>query len=459
MKVFLDSIGCRLNQSEIETMARQLLASGHEVAEDAAAADAIVLNTCAVTANAAKEARAKSRRFHRHNPAAQILLTGCYATIAPQELAGIAGVNQVVPNQQKEGLIQILDPQATVDQPLFDQEPILRRLQAGSIANTRAFIKAQDGCNNRCTFCVTTIARGEGRSRPLGDIVAEIQALTAAGYQEAVLTGVHLGSYGHDLGQPAGLRDLVKAILTHTDLPRLRLSSLEPWDVAPDFFDLWQERRLLPHLHLPLQSGSDTVLRRMARRTTRAAFRALVAEARAAIPDLNLSSDLIVGFPGETEAEFAAGLDFVREIAFARLHVFPYSRRPGTAAAKMPDQIAKEVKKERVQRMIALGDRLSLAFHQQYEGQTMPVLWEAATGANSNGLRWQGYTDNYIRVTAAGPPDLLNQVTETRLSDPTPEGMSGMIVERGTGNGKYLHGVTRRLVAERRGGENGDIFS
>jgi threonylcarbamoyladenosine tRNA methylthiotransferase MtaB len=311
---------------------------------------------------------------------------------------------------------------------VFDQEPIMREFLAGSGGNTRAFIKVQDGCDNRCTFCVTTIARGEGQSRHLGDIVAEIQALTQAGYQEAVLSGVHLGSYGRDFGNNSGLKELVTAILEHTDISRLRLSSLEPWDIAPGFFALWEDARLLPHLHVPLQSGSDKILRRMARRTTQASFRALAAEARANIPDLNLTTDVIVGFPGETDADFEDSLDFIREIGFTRLHVFPYSKRPGTAAAMMEGHLPKAVKKERVRQMIALGNRLSLDFHGRFVGQAANVLWETAVGADENGLRWVGYTDNYIRVQGSGGADLFNTVTPTCLTDPRPEGMTGVVV-------------------------------
>jgi threonylcarbamoyladenosine tRNA methylthiotransferase MtaB len=237
-----------------------------------------------------------------------------------------------------------------------------------------------------------------------------------------------LGSYGHDFGNKAGLRGLVAAILTHTDIPRLRLSSLEPWDIAPDFFELWQNPRLLPHLHMPLQSGSDKILRRMARRTSRASFRALAKAARAHIPHLNLSTDLIVGFPGETEADFADSLEYVAEIAFARLHVFSYSQRPGTAAAAMPHHLPGPVKKERTSQMIALGETLSHAFHQQFAGQIYDVLWESTIGADPQGLRWVGYTDNYIRVHGHGPADLFNQITPTRLFDPRPDGMSGEIM-------------------------------
>lgn len=428
MRVYLNSIGCRLNQSEIETMARQLLANGHEIVGDPSAADKVIINTCTVTREAAKDARKMTRRVHRENEGAGIFLTGCYATVAPGELLPLKGVQQVVGNDQKEHLVQLLDPEAKTALPLFDREPILREFLTGQTGNTRAFVKVQDGCDNRCTFCITTIARGAGRSRRVGDVVAEIQALAEAGYQEAVLTGVHMGSYGRDLDEGIGLGDLVKAILGHTDIPRLRLSSLEPWDISPDFFDLWQDPRLLPHLHLPLQSGSDRILRRMARRTNQVSFRQLADEARGVIPKLNLSTDIIVGFPGESEHDFQESLDYVAEIGFSRLHVFTYSRRPGTAAAKMDGQLPKAVKKERVRRMIALGQELSLAFHEKFIDQTADVLWETASGADDNGLRWLGYTGNYIRVTANGPAGLFNRVTPTRLTIAQPDSMTGVIV-------------------------------
>ena len=430
MKVYLHSIGCRLNQSEIETLARQLLAGGHEIVADPDLADKVVINTCAVTAQAARDGRNLTRRIHRGNQDAEILLTGCYAAIAPEELARVEGVGRIVSNQQKDQLAHILDPQIRIDLPLFDQEPVMREFLAGNgrIGNTRAFIKIQDGCDNKCTFCVTTIARGAGKSRHLGDVVAEIQALTAAGYQEAVLTGVHLGSYGRDLNNTTNLHHLVAAILEHTDIPRLRLSSLEPWEIPDGFFTLWQNTRLLPHLHMPLQSGSDKILRRMARRASQSSFRQLADDARAHIPDLNLTTDVIVGFPGETEADFQESFDFVHEIGFTRLHVFGYSARPGTAAAAMPDHLPNAIKKERSRRMIALGQELSLAFHQRFEDQTRPVLWETAVGANGDGLRWAGYTDNYIRVQAIGPDDLFNQVTLARLTDARLDGFSGQII-------------------------------
>lgn len=429
MKVFLHTIGCRLNHSEIETMARQLLAAGHEIVTEPDAADKVIINTCAVTSEAARDARSLTRRIHRENEHADIILTGCYATIAPQDLAKVKGASRVVPNAQKEQLIQILDPTARLELPVFDQEPIMREYLAGSMgAHTRAFIKVQDGCDNKCTFCVTTVARGASQSRHLGDIVAEIQALCAAGYQEAVLTGVHLGSYGHDFGNQTGLRDLVQAILTHTDMPRLRLSSLEPWDIPADFFTVWANPRLLPHLHMPLQSGSDHILRRMARRTSRASFRALVDEARAHIPTLNLSTDIITGFPGESESDFADTIDYVNQIQFSRLHVFTYSPRPGTAASRFPDHVPGPEKKARTRQLIELGKQHSLAFHSQFVGETMNVLWENSIGADAHGLRWVGYTDNYIRVHGHGPTELMNRITAVSLHNPTADGLQATLL-------------------------------
>ena len=431
MKVYLDSIGCRLNQSEIETMARQLLANGHEIVGDPSTADKVIINTCTVTREAAKDARKMTRRIHRENEKAGIILTGCYATVTPGELLPLNGVQQVVGNDHKERLVQLLDPEAKTALPTFDREPIAREFLAGHTGNTRAFVKVQDGCDNRCTFCITTIARGAGRSRRFGDVVAEIQALSEAGYQEAVLTGVHMGSYGRDLDEGVGLGDLITAILRHTDIARLRLSSLEPWDIAPGFFELWQDPRLLPHLHLPLQSGSDQILRRMARRTSQVSFQQLAEEARRCIPQLNLSTDIIVGFPGESGYDFQQSLDYVAKIGFSRLHVFTYSRRPGTAAANMDGQLPKAVKKERARQMIALGQELSLNFHEAFVDQTAQVLWETASGADENGLRWVGYTGNYIRVTANGPADLFNRVIPTRLAAARPDGMTGSIVGSG----------------------------
>ena len=270
MKVHLRMVGCRLNQSEIDTMARQFRSLGHVIVDSPAEADHSVINTCAVTNEATRTSRKLIRDFQRANPAGETTVTGCYAQIAPREIGRLPGVRRVVDNGSKSQLVSKITGEQT---DIFDSEPHERE---ASLGRTRAFVKVQDGCDNACTFCVTTIARGAGRSRRIGEVVREVNYLNRAGYQEAVLTGVHLGSYGYDLGDRQGLTHLVNALLNDTDIPRLRLSSLEPWDLAPSFFALWADQRLCPHLHLPLQSGCDATLRRMRRNTDQRQFRSLV---------------------------------------------------------------------------------------------------------------------------------------------------------------------------------------
>ena len=422
MRVFLDTTGCRLNQSEIETLARQFQQAGHIVVTRPDEAELVVLNTCAVTREAARSSRNMIRRANRANAAAQIVATGCYAHLSPDVVGALPGVSQVVNNLDKDRLVPLLFQGGELGEP-FEREPVAREVAGGALGRTRAFVKAQDGCDNRCTFCVTTIARGPGRSRATAEIVAEIQALGEAGYREAVLTGVHLGSYGHDRGDKDGLHGLVSAILADTDIPRLRLSSLEPWDLSPDFYGLWSNPRLCRHLHLPLQSGCDATLRRMARRTSQAAFRALVREARSQIPELALSTDIIAGFPGETDAEFETSLAFVREMEFMKLHVFRYSPRAGTAAARFNDQVPEEVKKERSARLLALSDEGARRFAEAFVGRALPVLWEQVAGATEAGLVNSGLTDNYLRVEMIAPEALTNTISCARLVQVTNAGL------------------------------------
>jgi threonylcarbamoyladenosine tRNA methylthiotransferase MtaB len=296
----------------------------------------------------------------------------------------------------------------------FDHEPISRGERIG---RTRAFVKVQDGCDNACTFCVTTIARGVGRSRPLAAVLDEIRYLHAVGYQEAVLTGVHLGSYGHDLGQPHRLVELIRAILRETDIPRLRLSSLEPWDLDADFFTLWENPRLCRHLHLPLQSGSDRTLKRMLRHTNQANFSGLMRAARQVVPEMSITTDVIVGFPGETEGEYRESKAFIEAMDFAALHVFPYSRRPGTAAARMKAHVDDATKKARGAELIALSKQLQATYARQFIGQSLEVLWEQVAGASQQGFINVGYTDNYLRVRCVHPRAFTNQVFPAALTE------------------------------------------
>ncbi len=432
MRVRIDSVGCRLNIGEAEHLARALAADGHCVVGPGEAADLMVLNTCAVTHVASRKSRKLIRHWRRANPTAVLVVTGCYAELSPDDVAAL-GVDLVVGNQDKDELPRILAEAGILRDAQVVPAPDAFPLQSDGVpavrrnGRTRAFVKVQDGCDNRCTFCIVTVARGDSRSRGVREIVAEIHELVDAGYREAVLSGVHLGSYGHDHDDQKGLPRLVRAILDETTIPRLRLSSLEPWDLRPEFFSLWVENpRLLPHVHLPLQSGCDETLRRMARRTDQASFRALVNQARQAVPELSITTDIIVGFPGESDVEFEASVGFVEEMEFAKLHVFRYSPREGTAAATMPGRVPPLVAQQRSNRMHALGAVCESRFKARFIGRTVAVLWESAE-PRPECVRWSGLTGNYIRVVAetGEDVDLANEITETTLISEIPGAVLG----------------------------------
>ncbi len=424
MKIFLDTIGCRLNQAEIESLARQFRAAGHEIVDTAAEADLAVVNTCTVTAEAASDSRAAIRRAKRLG-AVDIVVTGCWATLEPDKAASLPGVTRIVPNLQKESLAADL---LNLPQEFFDLEPIAREPLPGLHLRTRAFIKVQDGCDNVCTFCITRLARGASRSRPVEEIVADVSSALDGGTQEIVLTGVHLGSWGLDFQPARRIPDLVSALLARTSAPRLRLSSLEPWDLDADFFSLWCDPRLCRHLHLPLQSGSDRVLRRMARKTAPDSFAALVQSARAAIPEVAITTDVIAGFPGETDEEFAETLEFVKSMHFAGGHVFSYSARPGTPAARMKGQVHGKLVKARSAALRTVLADSAESYHRKFIGKTMPVLWEAASILTNEGWQIEGLTDNYLRVTAIAPEPYWNRVEAVHLTDLYENGLTGMLI-------------------------------
>ena len=444
MRVYLETLGCRLNYAEMAALGRQLVGAGHDLATNAVEADVCVLNSCAVTGEAARKSRQLARQLAQANPAARLVVTGCYASLEGEAVAALPNVSLVVGNAQKDQLLELIGAVETLPAVrLYDSPPALPAPQpphasasraaaetahdtAGQPAGrTRAFVKVQDGCHNRCTFCIVTVARGEERSRPVDDVVAEIDALHRAGYQEAVLTGVHLGAYGRDLGGDLG--SLVAALLARTTIPRLRLSSLEPFDVQAGFFDLWQQSdgRLMPHLHLPAQSGSDTILRRMARRNRAADFEALVAAARERIPGLTVTTDLIAGFPGEGEQEFADTIAFARRAGFAHMHVFPYSGRAGTAAARFGGQLPEKERRRRSRILNELDAELGRTVRLATIGQVRLVLWENRVDLTGEQVAdippgagaWVGLTDNYLRVFAVVPAgvDLHNRITPVRL--------------------------------------------
>ncbi len=427
MRVHVSSLGCKLNQSEMDSLAGQLARAGHEVVVSPTEADLCILNTCAVTHVAAQKSRQALRRLHRENPAAQLLVTGCYAELTPAELADLPGVELVAGNRQKEHLAALIGGGPTLGQVSGAPLPHTR---------TRAFVKIQDGCDNACTYCVIHVARGPQRSHPPDRVLAEVRERLAAGHKEIVLTGVHIGAYGHDRDGDMGsdLWTLVARILAETDAPRLRLSSIEPWDLPEQALALWGDPRLCRHLHLPLQSGCDATLRRMNRHYTTAEFAALVAAARAAIPDLAVTTDVIVGFPGESEADFAASLAFVQAMGFSRVHVFPYSLRQGTPAARMEGQVPAPIKAERARAMRAAAAKASRAFRQRFVGRTMTVLWESSRPGDK-GLTWSGLTDNYQRVQAVSALDVANRLTATRLEATSGTGLWGQIWDQNKNGG------------------------
>ena len=402
MQVYLKALGCRLNEAELEQWAQAFRQQGYGLASTAAEADLMVVNSCAVTAEAVRKSRHLLRQLQRHNPAGKLVVSGCFASLSPAEAAQL-GADLVVSNQDKEQLVRLsCEAFDLPSAPMSATEPGESALFARE--RSRAFIKVQDGCRYQCTFCIVTVARGAERSRPIAEVVAEVQRLQAQGVQEVILSGVHLGGYGSDTGE--NLTALVRTVLQETAMPRVRLGSVEPWGLPPEFFELFSQPRLLPHLHLPLQSGSDQILRRMARRCKSADFVALVEQARRQIPDFNLSTDVIVGFPGETAADWQQTLALVESIGFGHLHIFPYSPRTGTRAADLAEQVDGVIKKQRVRELHTLGQAMKRSTLARYLGRHFEVLWESKQTAAPDGQvrRW-GYTPNFLRVAVDVPPE------------------------------------------------------
>ena len=425
MRIYLHAIGCRLNTAEIDSMARQFIVLGHSVVSSSSDADIVVFNSCAVTSSAGSESRKIIRKLRREHPYATLVVTGCYAEIDIQTARDV-GADMLVGTQYKDDIPQILTEAGLLHNGDFITTDI--GCNGSSSGRTRAFLKVQDGCENKCTFCVVTIARGVGRSKKIDQVVQEINNLVESGYCEVVLCGVHLGAYGHDFGVNICLEDMVLTVLKETDVKRLRLSSLEPWDLTPDFFKLWEDTRLLPHLHLPLQSGSDRTLRRMGRRNTSDSFKGLLEAARRAIPNLSITTDVIVGFPGETDADFIESYEFIDKMKFAGLHIFPYSGRPGTAASNMSDQIAIDVIRERSRLMHEINKKNQTQFIDSFVGCELDVLWESYK-FDDDLVCWSGLTSNYLRAYAYTDGDnyLRNVITKTKMLETFRGGLLGHV--------------------------------
>lgn len=391
MLINFQALGCRLNEAEIETWADAFMRSGHQVTTACDEADVVVFNSCAVTAQADRKSRQQIGRLHRANPRARLVVTGCHASLNAEDVRDYLGVDLVIHNQDKDALVEATMrrfARDSADSPVGEsQNALLLR------GRHRGFIKVQDGCRYRCTYCIVTLARGDERSRSSADIVDEINRLYQQGIREVALTGVHVGGYGSDID--SSLYALISEILAHTEMPRIRLASVEPWDLPANFFDLFADPRLMPHMHLPLQSGCDSVLRRMARRCKTREFARLVDTARSRVERFNVTTDLIVGFPGETEAEWQQTVAFVQSVGFGHIHIFPFSARAGTKAARLPDQIDGQIKKARSAEMHALAAELKRCELAAQIGRSAEVLWEQKLGADGP---WVGYTPNYHKI-------------------------------------------------------------
>lgn len=417
MRIHLSALGCRLNEAELEQWATAFKSAGDQITTQTDDADVLVMNTCAVTKEAVRKSRQKLQRLQRENPSAKLVVSGCYSELAPATDMAELGVDLIVPNTQKDNLVALT--RLAFSDPSMPEAATVPASTALFTRNRhRAFIKIQDGCRYRCTFCIVTVARGAERSRTIIDIVDEVQRLHSEGVKEIVLTGVHVGGYGSDLD--TNLVDLVKALLADTDIPRIRFASVEPWDLTEGFFDLFENKRVLPHMHLPLQSGCNTVLRRMARRCKTEDFDLLTASLREAVPEFNVTTDIIAGFPGETDREWNDSLEFIATQRFGHIHAFTYSEREGTKAATLPDSVPMPIRQERSRQLHELGERLKLAQLESSIGNTANVLWERGRKIDTeNGAslwRHMGYTPNYQRVVTFSEQDIANQVLPTELN-------------------------------------------
>jgi threonylcarbamoyladenosine tRNA methylthiotransferase MtaB len=420
MRVFLSHVGCKLNQAEVDAIARQFLARGHQVVSSLALADVHVVNSCTVTREAARDSRRAARRAARAGRPLRTVLTGCYATSSAAEAAAL-GVDLVVPNPDKERLVELVaraargwDAPAGGSTAAADAAVPVSYVPL-ALGNARALVKIEDGCDLRCAFCIIPRTRGAQRSRPLAEVVAEVCALEGAGHREIVVTGVQISAY-RDGG--ARLPELLDALLVATTHCRFRLTSIAPWELAPALLDRIDHPRVCRHLHLSLQSGDHGVLRRMRRPYDPARYAAAVESVRSRIPGVAITTDVIVGFPGETDAEFESSLAFVEAIGFARVHAFTYSPREGTAAAAMADQVPAGRKRERMTRLLGVAARAEETFRARHVGAEAHVLWEGRRAG-----RWAGTSDDYLRVFTESDRDLRGRLTTARLVELLPNGL------------------------------------
>jgi len=424
MKIYLDSIGCRLNQSEIEKMALKFRMAGHEIVGAAKLADLVVVNTCAVTAAASSDSRQHIRQAAKFGEK-RIIVTGCWATIEPEKVIQIPLVTELVANNKKDLLVSRvlkIHPEK-IPTGLVKREPL-----PGLHQRTRAFIKIQDGCDNHCTYCITRLARGSSRSVPFQGIMEDIKMAELGEVKEIVLTGAQLGSWGRDLKPALTLSDLINKILENSYITRLRLSSLEPWEFDDHLLEIITHPRFCRHLHLPLQSGSGSVLKRMARKINPFHYSDLLDKVRDKVPVIAITTDIMVGFPGESEEQFNQSLEYVRKQQFAGGHVFSFSSRPGTPAANFPDSIQFDIKKKRSQLMRTIIDESAQRYRQKFKGTVLQILWEKASEILPGKWVMEGFSDNYLRVSAIAGENLWNAISDVELLSFGKHNIAGKII-------------------------------
>lgn len=415
---FVQNFGCRATQADGAAIERQLARTGLSRSTSSANADLIILNTCTVTAAADQDARAAIRRFHRENPEAKIMVTGCYAQRAPQEIASLPGVTWVVGNSHKHQVAEIVSgtlrgfvslenvtlsaPAFTVIGDIFAHTELIAApvfAADDSYSRTRPNLKVQDGCNNRCSFCIIPSVRGQSRSMQLQRVLTEARALAAADYREIVLSGINLGRWGRDLVPPQRFEQLLRALLEDTNVEKIRISSVEPMDWSDELIALVAgSPRIAKHAHLPLQSGSDRILRQMHRKYRPWHYAEKVRKIREAMPDAAIGADVMVGFPGETDELFEESRSFIERLPFTYLHVFTYSSRPGTPSALMPDQVPVKVARERNRILRELGARKNLEFRESFRGKTLNAITLQTGGEDFT----EALSDNYLKVRLAG---------------------------------------------------------
>lgn len=423
-KVAFHTLGCKVNHYETEAIWQLFKHNGYDRVDFNKIADVYVINTCTVTNTGDKKSRQTIRRAIRKNPDAVICVTGCYAQTSPAEVLDIPGVDIVIGTQDRYKMLDYIDQYKRERQPINGVGNIMKNRTYEELDvpvfsdRTRASLKIQEGCNNFCTFCIIPWARGLMRSRDPEEVIHQAQQLVDAGYKEIVLTGIHTGGYGEDMKDynlAMLLRDLEEKVV---GLRRIRISSIEASQITDEVIEVIKHSSLVVrHLHVPIQSGSNTVLQRMRRKYTMEFFADRLNRLKEVLPNLSVTSDVIVGFPGETEEEFMETYNFIKENCFSELHVFPYSKRTGTPAARMENQIDEDVKNDRVRRLISLSDQLAKEYASQFENEILEVIPEEPFKEQPNNNLFVGYTDNYLKVIFPGSEAMVGEIVKVKIKE------------------------------------------